>query len=90
MPNWSLAAAKAALIVAASSLGSRTRSSTMPSSRSTQCSRRRACCGQRRPSALRNAEIITASWAAVAVNANSHNWASSTTSTTRVTSRTFE
>jgi hypothetical protein len=44
----------------------------------------------RRPSADRNPLIIRANWEAVAVNASSASRCSSTTSTTRVSSRTFE
>ena len=80
----------AAMSTAASSLGSRVRTSIIPSSRSCQVTERLFCCGMRMPSALRNPEIIFASCAAVAVNANPANRASSTTSTTRVTSRTLE
>jgi hypothetical protein len=80
----------AAMMTAASSLGSRALISTIPSSRSATVTRRSICCPIRRPSADRNAEIIVANWAAVAVNASSHSLASSTTSTTRVTSRTLE
>jgi hypothetical protein len=62
----------------------------MPSSRSCQNTRRLVCWLTRKPSAARKPEIIRASWDAVAVNANSAKRCSSITSTTRVTSRTFE
>ena len=62
----------------------------MPSSRSWKDRLRLGCCLIRSPSADRNPLIMRASWEAVAVNANCASRVSSTTSTTRVTSRTFE
>jgi hypothetical protein len=62
----------------------------MPSSRSCQNTLRLVCCLIRKASAARKPLIMRASWEAVAVNANCASRCSSTTSTTRVTSRTFE
>jgi glycosidase len=62
----------------------------MPSSRSCHNTRRLVCWLIRIPTAERNPEIIRANWEAVAVNASWHSFCSSTISTTRVTSRTFE
>jgi hypothetical protein len=80
----------AAITSAASSLGSRARNSIMPSSRSCQFTLRWVCWLMRIPSADRKPLIMRASCEAVAVNANPASRCSSTTSTTRVTSRTFE
>ena len=60
----------AAISTAASSAGSRTVKSTMPSSRVCHDIARFGCCAIRVPAAALNPEIIRANWEAVAANAS--------------------